>query len=147
MAEWTEQEQRRITNQFLKYCESRIKNCACNIRREKGYAVNNYDRFSEIERNGAFQYAIYNPEYPQTPFLIDGTIVLVSNPDLADSLKLLTEFKREIIMSLYYLEKTEKELAKILNRGQQTISDQKHRILEQLKRQMEEVACDEKNRN
>ena len=147
MAEWTEQEQRRITNQFFKYCENRIKNCASGIRREKGFAVNNYERLSELERNGAFQYAIYNPEYPKTPFLIDGTIVLVSNPDLADSLKLLTEFKREIIMSLYYLEKTEKELARILNRGQQTISDQKYRILEQLKRQMEEAGYDEKYGN
>lgn len=52
---------------------------------------------------------------------------------LANALQQLSQYKREIILAYFFLEKTEAEIAKMYNRTQQSINYQRKAILKQLK--------------
>lgn len=82
-------------------------------------------------------------QFISTEFSISGQVVSIENEQLAIALLQLPEKKRELILLLYFLGVTEKEIAKMYNRTRNTINYHKHRILEQLQQEMEKLEYEE----
>lgn len=70
-------------------------------------------------------------------FLIDNVEILIKEEALANALRSLSQYRLEIILLYFFLEKTEKEIGELLHRTQQTINYQRQNTLMQLKRYLE----------
>lgn len=73
--------------------------------------------------------AVQPMQFISTEFYINGQVVNIENEQLAIALLQLPEKKRELILLLYFLGVTEKEIAKMYSRTRNTINYHKHRIL------------------
>lgn len=62
-------------------------------------------------------------------FSIGKIEILVQEEALANALRQLSQYKLEIILLYFFLEKTEEEIGALLNRAQQTINYQRKAIL------------------
>ena len=82
-------------------------------------------------------------QFISTEFYINGQAVSIENERLAAALLQLPEKKRKLILLLYFLGITEKEIAKMYGRTRNTINYHKHRILKQLQQEMERLEYEE----
>ncbi len=70
-------------------------------------------------------------------FSIDDVEIFIKEEALANALRNLSQYRLEIILLYFFLEKTEKEIGELLHRTQQTINYQRQNTLMQLKRYLE----------
>ena len=70
-------------------------------------------------------------------FNVLGLDVSVTDEDIAESLKSLSEIRRDIILLSYFLDLTDREIGDKLNMLRATVQDQRTRALQRLKKFME----------
>lgn len=131
----------RIEGQFHNFIVAVLKNKARDIGRK---AKQQYDAEEYLKKlaEDAFEAELLKSANvfgldSKSIFSIGKIEILVQEEALANALRQLSQYKLEIILLYFFLEKTEEEIGALLNRAQQTINYQRKAILKQLKRYLE----------
>ncbi len=75
----------------------------------------------------------------EQPSVEDEVICSMVYKQLHEALQLLTEDERCLIVQLYFLEKTERELAKLMTLSQNSINKRRHKVLKKLRALLENL--------
>ena len=137
MSELNETQKRRIEQQFHNYCLTVLQNEACDIHRRYERQRTKEKFFDDLTPNELLQLSVGLENVPDIRMTIGTLEISISDEMLAKALQQLSQYKREIILYYFFLEKTEAEIAKIYNRTQQSINYQRKAILKQLKQYLE----------
>ena len=137
MSELNETQKRRIEQQFHNYCLTVLQNAACDIYRQYERQRAKEKFFDDLTPNELLGLSIGLENVSDISMMIGTLEIPIYDEVLAKALQQLSQYKREIILYYFFLEKTEAEIAKIYNRTQQSINYQRKAILKQLKQYLE----------
>lgn len=137
MSELNETQKRQIEQQFHNYCLTVLQNEACDIHRQYERQRAKEKFFDDLTPNELLQLSVGLENVPDIRMMIGTLEIPIYDEMLAKALQQLSQYKREIILYYFFLEKTEAEIAKIYNRTQQSINYQRKAILKQLKQYLE----------
>lgn len=134
----------KIRHQFDRLCQLALKGEVVNYYKHMDYRRKHEVSFSELsekEINRFFTMDEYETEYHQ--FKVLGYDIEVRDALIAESLKSLTEKKRNVILLSYFMEMSDADIAREMNLVRSTIHEHRKRSLEMLK-QIMEGSTDEK---
>ena len=137
MSELNESQKRQIEQQFHNYCLTVLQNEACDIHRQYERQRAKEKFFDDLTSNELLGLSIGLENVSDISMMIGTLEIPIYDEVLAKALQQLSQYKREIILYYFFLEKTEAEIAKIYNRSQQSINYQRKAILKQLKQYLE----------
>ena len=137
MSELNETQKRQIEQQFHNYCLTVLQNEACDIHRQYERQRAKEKFFDDLTPNELLGLSIGLENVSDISMMIGTLEIPIYDEVLAKALQQLSQYKREIILYYFFLEKTEAEIAKIYNRTQQSINYQRKAILKQLKQYLE----------
>ena len=137
MSELNESQKRQIEQQFHNYCLTVLQNEACDIHRQYERQRAKEKFFDDLTSNELLGLSIGLENVSDISMMIGTLEIPIYDEVLAKALQQLSQYKREIILYYFFLEKTEAEIAKIYNRTQQSINYQRKAILKQLKQYLE----------
>ena len=137
MSELNETQKRQIEQQFHNYCLTVLQNEACDIHRQYERQRAKEKFFDDLTPNELLQLSVGLENISDISMMIGTHEIPIYDEMLAKALQQLSQYKREIILYYFFLEKTEAEIAKIYNRTQQSINYQRKAILKQLKQYLE----------
>ena len=137
MSELNESQKRQIEQQFHNYCLTVLQNEACDIHRQYERQRAKERFFDDLTSNELLGLSIGLENVSDISMMIGTLEIPIYDEVLAKALQQLSQYKREIILYYFFLEKTEAEIAKIYNRSQQSINYQRKAILKQLKQYLE----------
>lgn len=127
-------------NIFDSFCMTVIENTRKSIQkqlsqqgnREKSLFDLTPDEFAKIAVSDAY-------ELDAETFSIDGETITIHNPTLAQALRSISPKLREIIFLLYFLDKSESQIGRMLNMGKSGVSRRHITTLRRLRKIMEEL--------
>ena len=128
-----------IRHQFDRLCQMALKGEAVNYYKHMDYRRKHEVTFSELsekELSKLFTMDEYGTEYHH--FEVHGYDIEVKNTLIAEALKELTERKRNVILLSYFMEMTDREIAKKLNTVHQNVSKRRAYILKLMRAYLEE---------
>ena len=137
MSELNESQKRQIEQQFHNYCLTVLRNETCDIHRQYERQRAKEKFFDDLTTNELLQLSVGLENVPDIRMMLETHEIPIYDEVLAKALQQLSQYKREIILYYFFLEKTEAEIAKIYNRSQQSINYQRKAILKQLKQYLE----------
>lgn len=137
MEHLSETQKRLIEQQFHNYCLTVLQHEACDIHRQYEWQRAKEKSFDDLTPEELLGISTDLEVVPDIRLTIGRIEIPVYDVALANALQQLSQYKREIILAYFFLEKTEAEIAKMYNRTQQTINYQKKAILKQLKYYLE----------
>lgn len=126
-----------VEQQFHSFCLAVLQNEVKDIHRQRERQLSKEKFFDDLTKEELLETSTELALMPDIVFAVGGLQVPVYDETLANALERLSQQKREIILSYFFLEKTEAELGKLYNCAQQTINYQKKAILKQLKYYLE----------
>lgn len=133
----TKQEQDIVRKKFSAYCVKVLDGEAKNYWKELETQRKREVNFSELLQEEWMQLVWYD-DFPETDcFQVMDRKISVKNADISDALRKLPERKRMIVLMVYFLDMTEKEIAEYLNLVQSTVHYHKADSLRLLKKWME----------
>lgn len=133
----TQREKEIVQRKFFTYCIKVLNGEALNYLKELERRKKNEVLFSELLQND-WNKLYSNDDYKiAEKFTVMGRQILVYDEWLSEAQKKLPEKKREIILMLFFLDMTEKEIATYLRLVQSTVHYHKKDSLSRLKRYME----------
>ena len=131
------QEKEIVRKKFCAYCIKVLHGEALNyldeLKRQREREVS----FSDLLQKDLDALYLYDDYELAEKFTVLGKQVSVRDEWISEALKKLPEKKREIILMLYFLDMTEKEIAAYLKLVQSTVHYHKDDSLKRLKRYME----------
>ena len=131
------QEKEIVRKKFCAYCIKVLHGEALNyldeLKRQREREVS----FSDLLQKDLDALYLYDDYELAEKFTVLGKQVSVRDEWISEALKKLPEKKREIILMLYFLDMTEKEIAACLKLVQSTVHYHKDDSLKRLKRYME----------
>lgn len=137
MEQLSETQKRQIEQQFHNYCLTVLQHEDCDIHRPYERQRAKEKSFDDLTPEELLGISTDLEIVPDIRLSIGKMEIPVYDVALANALQQLSQYKREIILAYFFLEKTEAEIAKMYNRTQQTINYQKKAILKQLKYYLE----------
>lgn len=126
-----------VEQQFHSFCLAVLQNEVKDIHRQRERQLSKEKFFDDLTRDESLEISTELTMTPDVVFAVGDLQVPVYDETLANALEQLSQHKREIILSYYFLEKTEAEIGRLYNCAQQTINYQKKAILKQLKYYLE----------
>ena len=127
-----------IRHQFDRLCQMALKGEAVNYYKHMDYRRKHEVTFSELsekELSKLFTMDEYGTEYHH--FEVHGYDIEVKNTLIAEALKELTERKRNVILLSYFMEMTDREIARELDTVHQNVSKRRARILKLMRDYLE----------
>lgn len=128
------QEKDIVRRKFCAYCikvlNGEAKNYLNELERKRKQEVN----FSDLRRKDLESLYSYDDYEQPENFLVMGIQVPVRDEWISKALKNLPEKKREIILMLYFLDMTEKDIADYFKSVQSTVHYHKHTSLELMRK-------------
>ena len=137
MEQLSETQKRQIEQQFHNYCLTVLQHEACDIHRQYERQRAKEKFFDDLTSEELLGISTDLEIVPDIRLSIGTMEIPIYDEVLANALQQLSQYKREIILAYFFLEKTEAEIAKIYNRTQQSINYQRKAILKQLKQYLE----------
>ena len=127
--------EQRIQNQFGAFCTRVLKNETRYIQREKAIKEKSYDELSEKD---LYELAAYDSYFDgEHSFDVQGKEIVVKGDMLAAALEKLPADKRDIILLSYFMEMTDREIARELDTVHQNVSKRRARILKLMRDYLE----------
>ena len=128
----------RIQNQFGAFCTRVLKNETKYIRRELSNKAVKEKSFDDLSEKDLCELAVsddyFNNEHS---FDVKGKDVIVKGDMLAAALEKLPADKRDIILLSYFMEMTDREIARELDTVHQNVSKRRANILKLMRELME----------
>ena len=127
-----------VRHQFDRLCQMALKGEAVNYYKHMDYRRKHEVTFSELsekELSKLFTMDEYGTEYHH--FEVHGYDIEVKNTLIAEALKELTERKRNVILLSYFMEMTDREIARELDTVHQNVSKRRARILKLMRDYLE----------
>lgn len=125
-------------NAFDAYCKKVLRNAARDIYKRLKRQAEHEISLSELADDGANVAAIMDEYFEdERQFEALGFNVTIKSELLSEALKLLPERQREIIMSYYFLDMSDKEISESSDTVRGTINYQRNAALKKLKEIME----------
>jgi len=128
----------RTRHNFDSYCKKIMKRTAIDIQRHTLWRSKHEINISEMSAQELAELAVTD-NYFMNEYVFDvlGESVGVSDSDLAEALKTLPEYKRDIIFMSYFFDMTDEEIALLLNMARRTVAYQRTNSLKKLKQILE----------
>ncbi len=142
MKEISEAYRRQIEKQFHNFCVTVLKHEASDIRDEYARQRDKETFLEDLTFSELLELSVFDELEKPTVFAVGEDFVLIWNEDLAGALKQLTDRKREFILLYFFLDKTDREIARLYDMVRQTVTYQRKSILKQLKQYLEEIGCE-----
>ena len=133
----TLQQKEIVRKKFCAYCIKVLHGEALNYLEEMKKLREREVNFSELILDEWNQLYTYDDLLEKEKFQIMGMDVLVNDTNIGEALKQLPEKKRSIILMLYFLDMSEKEIAKCLKLVQSTVHYHKADSLRLLRKILE----------
>lgn len=136
----------RIESQFDSFCKRVLKHKARDYKREEARRLRREVALEEWRLEGNREEPVWMDEYVLEPIRLKGELDLeieIQDAGLYNQLISLSEEEQKILLLSYFLDFTDEEIAKILNRPRRTIAYQRHRILEKMKVRQERSGLDD----
>ena len=137
MYQLNEAQKRQIEQQFHNYCLTVLQNEVCDILRQYERQRAKEKFLDDLTSEELLGISTGLEIVPDIRLSIGTMEIPIYDEVLANALQQLSQYKREIILYYFFLEKTEAEIAKMYNRTQQSINYQRKAILKQLKQYLE----------
>lgn len=137
MYQLNEAQKRQIEQQFHNYCLTVLQNEACDIHRQYERQRAKEKFLDDLTSEELLGISTGLEIVPDIRLSIGTMEIPIYDEVLANALQQLSQYKREIILYYFFLEKTEAEIAKMYNRTQQSINYQRKAIFKQLKQYLE----------
>ena len=129
-----------IRHRFDSFCKKALKGEVADYERHMAYRREHEITFSELsEQELRKLYA--TDEYKSDSYLFQalGYDIEVRDALIAETLQLLTEKKRNVVLLSYFMDMSDAEIAREMNLVRSTIHEHRKRSLEQMKKIMEET--------
>lgn len=137
MQSLSDAEQKMVEQQFHNFCLTVLKNEANNIHKSYKRQRKHETFFDDLTMDELLDLSTEIDWVPEHIFSVGEEQVPVANETLVSALQQLPQYKRDIILLYFFLEKTEEEIGSMFKRARQTIHYQKKTILKQLKQYLE----------
>ena len=137
MQAFSDAEQKKIEQQFHNFCLTVLKHEASNIHKAYERQKEHEKSLDDLSMEELLELSTGIGWTPAYVFSVGEDDVPVADEALVCALQKLSQYKRDIILQYFFLEKTEEEIGRAFNRARQTIHYQKNNILKQLKQYLE----------
>ena len=128
----------RIQNQFGAFCTRVLKNETKYIRRELSNNAVKEKSFDDLSEKNLYELAVYDDYFNnEHSFNVKGNDVIVKGDMLEAALEKLPTDKRDIILLSYFMEMTDREIARELDTVHQNVSKRRARILKLMRDYLE----------
>jgi RNA polymerase sigma factor (sigma-70 family) len=132
-------DEKQVWQTFDLFCKRTLSNTAKELYREQQKRKAQETPFSELSASEiAALYAEDSYGDVEEVFDVQGAPVVVSDNDLADALKGLSQERRDIVLLSYFIGMTDGEIAQRMDIMRRTVSNRRTSSLRELKRIMEE---------
>lgn len=130
--------EQRIQNQFGAFCTRVLKNETRYIQRELGNKAIKEKSYDELSEKDLYELAAYDNYFDnEHSFNVQGKEIVVKGDMLAADLEKLPADKRDIILLSYFMEMTDREIARELDTVHQNVSKRRARILKLMRDYLE----------
>lgn len=124
---------KRILNQFCKFCTRLLKNEICDVYREQNRGQKYKKAITIFPLDDIGEIGTYDNYFKnENTFYINGKVIIITDNRLAKAIRQLPKNKQEVIILSYFLGMSDIEIGRRLNLIQQTVFKRRKQALKLL---------------